>query len=243
MKPLGRKAYGSIGHLPNSRMGPGDHAVPPGAARICCEKVRDRHDSIIVQEKLDGSCCAVALLNGAVVALGRAGWLADTSPYEQHRMFAHWVRQHEPRFRNVLREGERIVGEWLAQAHSTRYALRHEPFVAFDLMADAIRLPIAQFNERIESRFPTPYVLSVGPPIQADVALRRVQEQNAHGAVDLIEGVMYRVERQGQVDFLAKYVRPDKLDGIYLPEISGRPAVWNWTAWEPKAHPAASPSP
>ena len=39
-KPLGRKAYGSIGHLPNSRLGPGDHAVPEGIARICTERLR-----------------------------------------------------------------------------------------------------------------------------------------------------------------------------------------------------------
>jgi hypothetical protein len=45
---------------------------------------------------------------------------------------------------------------------------------------------------------------------------------------DEIEGVVYRVERKGKVDFLAKYVRPDKVDGSYLPEVSGREAVWNW---------------
>ncbi|KKL70160.1 hypothetical protein LCGC14_2107750, partial [marine sediment metagenome] len=31
-----------------------------------------------------------------------------------------------------------------------------------------------------------------------------------------------------RVLFLAKWVRPDKEDGIYLPEISGGEAVWNW---------------
>lgn len=237
MKPLGRKAYGSIGHLPHSRMGPGDHAVSPGVARICCERARDRHDTIIVQEKLDGSCCAVALLNGTIVALGRAGWLANSSPYEQHRMFSHWVREHEQRFRSVLGDGERIVGEWLAQAHSTRYELRHDPFVAFDLMVEATRLPFAEFNERIDGKFPTPHLLNVGLPMAVDDAMRRVQEKNIHGAIDPIEGVVYRVERKGQVDFLAKYVRPDKRDGIYLAEISGQPSVWNWKAWEPKSSP------
>jgi hypothetical protein len=39
-----------------------------------------------------------------------------------------------------------------------------------------------------------------------------------------IEGVVYRVERKGVVDFLAKYVRPDKVDGKYL---SGDP-IWHW---------------
>lgn len=235
MKPLGRKAYGSIGHLPHSRMGPGDHAVSPGVARICCDRPRDRHDIIIVQEKLDGSCCAVALVNGDILALGRAGWPAESSSYEQHRMFAHWVRQHEERFRYVLREGERLVGEWLAQAHSTRYELRHDPFVAFDLMVEATRLPFAEFSDRISETLPTPELVNIGMPLPVDDAMRHVQEKNAHGAIDPIEGVVYRVERHGQVDFLAKYVRPEKRDGIYLPEISGQPAVWNWKAWEPKS--------
>jgi hypothetical protein len=34
-------------------------------------------------------------------------------------------------------------------------------------------------------------------------------------------------ERRWAVDFLVKYVRPDKHDGIYLPEINGREPVWN----------------
>lgn len=33
-KPLGHKAYGSIPHLPTSRLGPGDHHVTEGQARI-----------------------------------------------------------------------------------------------------------------------------------------------------------------------------------------------------------------
>jgi hypothetical protein len=51
MKPLGFKNYGSIGHLPCSRMGPGDHSVHEGQARICLEKARDKHDRIFVTEK------------------------------------------------------------------------------------------------------------------------------------------------------------------------------------------------
>lgn len=55
-----------------------------------------------------------------------------------------------------------------------------------------------------------------------------------------VEGVVWRVERnelirpggqerRWQVDFLVKYVRPDKIDGSYLSEISGQPPVYNWT--------------
>ena len=61
-----------------------------------------------------------------------------------------------------------------------------------------------------------------------------------HGACDVVEGAVWRIERdvlvspgQGSerkriVDFLVKYVRPDKRDGSYLPEMSGKEAVWNW---------------
>lgn len=54
-KPLGRRAYGSIGHLPGSRLGPGDHHVPEGQGRICTERTRDGHRSPgIAGERLSG---------------------------------------------------------------------------------------------------------------------------------------------------------------------------------------------
>ena len=83
-KPLGIKNYGSIAHLPNSRMGAGDHHCDKGQARIATEKARDRHDTIIVQEKLDGSNVGAARIDGAIYPLGRAGYLADTSKFRQN---------------------------------------------------------------------------------------------------------------------------------------------------------------
>lgn len=65
-------------------MGPGDHKCEAGQARIATLKARDRHDHIIVQEKLDGTNVGVAWLDGALYPLVRAGYVADTSPFEQH---------------------------------------------------------------------------------------------------------------------------------------------------------------
>lgn len=229
-KPLGRKAYGSIGHLPKSRLGPGDHCVDPGMQRICCEQRRDRHDHIVVQEKLDGSCVSVAKINGELHALGRAGYPATTSPHKQHHLFHAWVQKNLPRFDRVLADGERICGEWLAQAHGTRYSLHHEPFVAFDIFDTTNRrLVFDQFLERVGGIFVTPHVVSIGDPMPVETAMLLVQAANSHEAIDPIEGVVYRVERKGCVDFLAKFVRPDKVDGCYLPEKCGFPTVWwNW---------------
>ena len=229
IKPLGRKSYGHIGHLPGSRMGPGDHMVHEGQARIATIKPRDRHDVIIVQEKLDGSNVGVARLNdGTLVALGRAGYPAQSSPYEQHQLLAAWVRRYESRFA-FLKPGERLCGEWLAQAHGTIYKLTHEPFVAFDLMRDEQRANQEEFTSRVGAAgFVMPHTLSIGPPVSIETAMTMLGEHGFHGAVDRVEGAVWRIERNGVVDFLCKFVRPDKIDGCYLPEISNGQAVWNW---------------
>jgi hypothetical protein len=230
LKPLGMKAYGSIPHLPESRIGPGDHHVHPGQAAIATRKTRDRHDIVLVQEKLDGSCVAVALLDGVLIPMTRSGWPALTSPYVQHQYFAQWVYTEEESFRAVLREGERICGEWLAQVHSTRYHIGSlGPFVAFDIIYGMTRLPYEQFLERINGYFSLPHVLFQGRgACRVSYALDILGTYGYHGAIDVVEGCVWRVERKGVVDFLCKYVRPGKIDGCYLPDVTGGEPEWNW---------------
>jgi hypothetical protein len=228
MKPLGQKAYGSIPHLSNSRLGEGDHHCHAGQEIIATKKSRNRFDLVIVQEKLDGSNCSVAKVNGKIVALTRAGYLADTSPFEQHHYFNRWVEKEKSRFEKLLNEGERLVGEWLIQAHSTRYNLPHEPFVPFDLMTGSNRLNYHSFLLRVlPFGFTVPHLIHIGQPVGVKWVLNQI-ESSGHGAIDKVEGAVWRVEYRGKVDFLVKYVRPDKADGVYLPEISGNEPVWNF---------------
>lgn len=228
-KPLGMKAYGSIPHLPGSRMGPADHAIHTGQLEICTVKCR-KGDTIIVQEKLDGSCVAALRLGDSIYALTRSGYLAETSKYEQHHLWKDWVAKHAKRFLAVLVDGERMCGEWLAQAHGTRYVLPYEPFAPFDLMLQHERLPYAEFKRHaLRGSFTPPATLSYDEqPVSIEAALAELNTYGYHGAIDPAEGCVWRVEHNGNVDFLAKYVRPDKIDGKYLPEMSGKPAVWNW---------------
>ncbi len=226
-KPLGKKNYGSIPHLPGSRMGPADHHCHEGQARIALTKTRDKHDLVIVQEKLDGSNVGIANVEGTIVPLTRAGWRAETSPYEQHHHFARWVLQRDERWRAVLQPGDRIVGEWLMQAHGTRYDLKHEPFVMFDAWRGDVRLNHADMEEwaaNLNATVPHVYhrCLSAFAMDEAEEALKG----SMHGAIDAVEGLIWRVERKGVLDYVVKYVRPDKTDGIYLPEVSGKPVVW-----------------
>lgn len=227
-KPLGIKNYGSIPHLPGSRMGAGDHKCHIGQARICLEQVRDKHDLVIVQEKLDGSNVGVAKINGRIIPITRSGYTACSSKYEQHHKFAKWVMRNWGKFYSFLKDGERIVGEWLVQAHGTRYDLiDKDPFVVFDIMKGLDRLCYNEIRTRTNGIFVTAYTVHVGESLGISDAMNMLGEFGKHGAIDCIEGAVWRVERCGKVDFLAKYVRPDKEDGCYLPEISGNGAVWN----------------
>jgi len=229
IKPLGYKAYGSIPHLPGSRLGPGDHHIEAGQAKIATEKARDKHDMIIVQEKLDGSCCAVANVGGKIIALGRAGYMAETSEYEVHHSFARYVKENEDRFFWLLADGERVVGEYLGMAVGTRYNLHHEPFVPFDIMKGKNRAPYSLFEQLVRSlHFPIPNIVSFGPPCSIGKGMKHLEEGGGgHGAVDPVEGLIYRIERKGEVDFLTKYVRHDKEDGKYFPEKNNGVTTWN----------------
>lgn len=247
-KPLGRKNYGHIPHLPGSRIGPGDHKCHEGQKRIATEKARDKHDEIIVQEKLDGSNVGIARIGDALFPLGRAGYPAISSPWEQHKLFHAWVFEpfNYERFMTILRDGERIVGEWLAQAHGTRYNLGpRDPFVAFDLMVDDNRFPYDVFRERTSGiGLAIPPLLHRGDPLSIEIAMMKLEPvlpgfYGHYGAMEPVEGAVWRVERdklidrhsgkrERIVDFLVKYVRPDKIDGKYLPDVSGCESVWNW---------------
>lgn len=240
-KPLGGKSYGHIPHLPGSRMGVGDHKCSDGQKRICCERVRDKHDLIIVQEKLDGSNVGIARIEGLLYPLTRAGYLADTSPFEQHWRFGEWVYANQGRFLELLSDGERVCGEWLMQAHGTRYILPHEPFVPFDIIRGNERVIYEEFSGRVlPLGFTVPRLIHADVvPFSIDSVLKAI-ETSGHGALDPVEGAVWRVERnelvapgksnerRRKVDFLAKFVRPEKLDGTYLPEVSGGYPVWNW---------------
>src|SRR5580704_2600874 len=98
-KPAGCKNYGSIGHLPGSRRGPADHGVNEGQCRIATVKARDKHDHIIVQEKLDGSNVGVYRDGDSIIPLQRVGYRAVSSPYRQHRMFHDWAWSVKAKFR------------------------------------------------------------------------------------------------------------------------------------------------
>jgi len=231
-KPLGGKAYGSIPHLPGSKYGNReDKGVDEKAAKYFLDKA-GKDDTIYVLEKLDGSCVSVARVGTEIVALTRSGYPAISSPYYQHHMFADWVYENIDRF-SFLNDGERVCGEWLAQAHGTRYDLAgRDPFVAFDLFIRDTRLSygaLLRITIRNDINYAPVLYVNNKKGLSVKHALNLLGDLGRYGAIDLAEGCVWRWERP-DVIMLAKYVRPEKEIGGYLMDKDGNklPEVWNW---------------
>jgi hypothetical protein len=108
--------------------------------------------------------------------------------------------------------------------------LPHEPFVAFDIIREHKRLPYAIFESRVTDQgFIVPQLISYAEgPRSIEYVMEFLDvNKSGHGAIDPIEGAVWRVERKGEVDFLSKYVRHDKVDGKYFPENNNGVITWN----------------
>lgn len=215
MKPIGRKNYGSIPHLSNSKLGEKDYFITEGQERILTSKTRDKNDVVFVFEKYDGSNVGIAKKHGNIFALTRSGYQAITSPYSQHHKFHEWVEKRINFFDSILDEGERIVGEWLFRTHGIRYEIQGSPIVFFDWFdSNNKRYP---FSKLESVNIHKPRLLHKGNAISVDSLIQKLNERTPNfKSIENPEGMVYRVERNDKVDFLAKWVRTDFETGKYL---------------------------
>jgi hypothetical protein len=232
MKPKPMKNYGSIGHLPMSRLGIGDHSLSEKQASILIDKPRDFKDLVIVQEKVDGANVGILKHDGKLLGLSRKGHLCVDSPLEQFQMFQKFIDKNQSCF-DFLNEGERVVGEWIAMAHGTKYKIENDfPFIAFDIMKNDVRELYLNFRIRIGTKIPVAHLIHIGHPISIKQVEKKLNVKigetfGYHGSLEPVEGAVWRCEREGKVDFLGKYVRAFKEDGKYFNE-DHRKLIWNW---------------
>jgi ATP-dependent RNA circularization protein (DNA/RNA ligase family) len=213
------KNYGSIPHLQTSKLNQqADKKITIGQEEILTKKTRDWKDLIIVTEKLDGSNVGIIKKHNEIIALTRSGYSADTSKYNQHLYFKKYVEDNIIQKYAFLPEGFRICGEWMIQSHGTKYDISNEqPFVAFDIFNDCneriLYINFIKFCSKYDIQ--TVPLIHIGQPISIDNSLK-ILGNGFYGKSEKPEGIVYRCEREGKVDFLAKWVRSDKEDGKYL---------------------------
>ena len=168
--------------------------------------------------------------NGKIIALTRSGYEAHTSPYIQHHKFSEWVSEREKIFDTILKEGERLVGEWLIQSHGIRYKINSEPIVFFDwFTSDNNRKLFGELhNLTLKYSIPLVRILHVGDSIKTDELIKILNHRDAFiSSIEKPEGMVYRVERKGKVDFLAKWVRQDFEPGKYCIGVEESKLIWN----------------
>jgi hypothetical protein len=210
--------YGSIAHLSTSKMTQqADKKIEEGQEAILTSKGRDWRDLIILTEKVDGSNVGVVRKGGELFSITRAGFPVNTSPYEQHHAFGRYMKNNLELF-VWLPEGWRICGEWCIVAHGTMMDISDEsPFIAFDIFdAENKRLLFIDFYSTCKKYdIPMVPILNFGQPVSIKNAIKLMGEGH-YGKPEKPEGCVWRCEREGRVDFLAKWVRWDKEDGKYL---------------------------
>jgi ATP-dependent RNA circularization protein (DNA/RNA ligase family) len=164
-----------------------------GQEKILTEKARDWKDLIIITEKIDGSNVGVIKKNGGLVALSRAGYSVDSSPYEQHKLFAEYVNKHIEMF-SWLPEGWRIVGEWCIMAHGTVYDISEEsPFVSFDIIDNKNKriLYLDFLKLCIKYNIPNVPLLHIGQPVSLKNAIKKGTGQFSQEPIIIFHFVLY----------------------------------------------------
>jgi hypothetical protein len=113
------------------------------------------------------------------------------------------------------------------------YQIETEPFIAFDYFQNLERITASDLTNYLRPvGFTTPRIIAIGwEPRPIEPMLRRLNVKTRHPVISngLPEGLIYRVERKGKLDFIAKFVRKDFEPGIFLPELNGTGAeIWNF---------------
>ncbi len=226
-RPLGRKAYFKIAHLPGSRTGSSDRTAPRELAERCLVAAPPRRGRCSCRRSSTAPASRSARLDGAVLALGREGTLAAHSQNPGRQMFAAWVEQRAATFTIYSATAS---GSWANGSRSLMFdSLRAPPRSLRRLRRLSRRAAVdVRRDRRATARgLPRPSLLHRGGALRI-AAMLEMLGGGGHGAVEPPEGAVWRVERAGRVVGMAKYVRGDKVDGALLPENSGREAVWNF---------------
>lgn len=222
MKPLKRKNYGSIPHLLNSKLGPGDHHIHEGQHKILTEKSRPG-DVVYVTEKYDGSNVGITKVNDQIIPITRSGYTAISSPYKTHHDFHEWAMHYERIFDKMLLEGERICGEWMGDVVSIFYSTKSyiHKTIFFDYFnSKNERFAYSTFFSVVSGYgFKTARLLHKGNAISPNDLLIKLNgdvDPEIFTISEDPEGMVYRVENNGKFDFMAKWVRHDFIPGKYL---------------------------
>lgn len=214
--------FGHIKHLSGSKLiDKEDVLMSVEAQKKFTDKVQDpTHDRIIVSEKIDGMNGGAVKKNGLIYPINRKGYDSRQMGTTHEELkplgngWAQWVDDHYETLDELLEEGERLVFENAMFQHTIRYKFKNGNGPVFLLAKFDNNNKKLPFEENIKLAekigITIPPVLYTGVIAIDPRELIRQFPKGLVGAIDGIEGVVYRYEHiddKGVVNSsYAKYV-------------------------------------
>lgn len=182
-------------------------------------------DSLIVEEKVDGTNTGIHFAPDGKVIMQCRGHLITEGMHPQYDLFKQWVMVKRDTLEIALEDRFILFGEWLYARHSVHYTALPHYFFEFD-MYDKQRNVFLDFESRMKllcgtgihtvpivSRGKVSFgnlLKSIGPS-----AFGAVFDNPRTGIPDnRMEGVYLRTEANGCVTARAKIVRPEFVEKI-----------------------------
>ncbi len=182
-------------------------------------------DSLIVEEKLDGTNVGLHFADDGELVLQCRGHEIREAMHCQYDLFKQWANVKRLTLEERLGRRFILFGEWLYAKHSIFYRQLSHYFYEFDIYdkeADAF-LSLERRQELLDgSGIETVPILHTGKLKQSELANLIVDSQFDSqfdnpftGQTDgLMEGLYLRTEKDGFATGRAKYVRPEFVEKI-----------------------------
>jgi hypothetical protein len=182
-------------------------------------------ESLIVEEKLDGTNVGLHFTADGKQVLQCRGHLITEGMHPQYDLFKQWATVQRRLLEERLEDRYILFGEWVYAKHSIHYRSLSHYFYEFDIY-DKVRQQFLDLEQRLtifaDSTLQTVPVLHQGAIRRADL-LKLIGpshfdsqfENPLSGRTDnLMEGLYLRTEANGVVTGRAKTVRPEFVEKI-----------------------------
>jgi hypothetical protein len=181
--------------------------------------------SLIVEEKLDGTNVGIHFSDDGQLVLQCRGHLITQGMHPQYDLFKQWAVVKRGILENALGCQFILFGEWLYARHSVHYRSLPHYFFEFDIYdkQHAVFLSLQRRTELLAGTgIHTVPVIHRGTVAKHDLTRligpsqfdSHFENTSTRRSDNLMEGIYLRTEADGVVTGRAKYVRPEFIDKI-----------------------------
>jgi hypothetical protein len=185
------------------------------------------NDSLIVEEKLDGTNVGIHFTSSGRLVLQCRGHEITPGMHAQYDLFKQWTMGKRPMLESMLADQLLLFGEWLYARHSVHYRRLPHYFFEFDIY-DKKKEKFLDLESRLTLLEGTG-LLTVPVVHRGAMSAQELQrligpsrfdslfENPLTGRTDnLMEGLYLRTEADGRVTARAKLVRPEFVEKVKL---------------------------